>query len=282
MIRYYLPTGETVIPLAHIRESLQYRDKVKYLKPTGDSLFSQGIIRMGREITGCVTLRLDRENLPDLLYLICGSRSELKPVPQTHSLLQQTLTARSLQNDLFSLIRREQEELQILEEVELTGFELAGRRTEAVSLKLELEGAESRSWSFGKEEAPSPRGGGFLFLKGDEVEVNSEELPDLAAFSFTGQYTPALKGFELMIRRKDSETADYRFMRKTLSVRITLSSRELFEENQRVRCDLEIPSAFYLGEESFPDNKGIWGREFRYWVRPDFTMRTYQRIGEEL
>ena len=281
MIRYYyIRSDRKPLPLIHTRETLQTREILMTLKPTGNTLLSEGFIRMKREIKGCVVCRLNRETLAALMLLILGELSESKPLAQSRFLFIHTLKVKALVHSTFSLIREEQGELMNLEEMTLTGYTIAAKRTEAALLKLELEGEDSAEWSFGKEGRPIPETGAFLFMKGNEVSVDGYELSDLAAFSLSGVYSETQKSFELMIRRKDSDSADYRFMRKTIMAGIILTSREYYEEGQKVRLEIDIPIAHYLGEENFPDNNGIWGREFRYAVKADFSIKVFTHLDD--
>ena len=281
MIRYYyIRSDRKPLPLIHTRETIQTRDVMKALKPTGNTLLSDGFIRMKQEIKGCVVCRLNRETLATLMLLILGELSESKPLTQSRFLFIHNLKVKALVHSTFSLIREEQRELHKLEDMRLTGFILAAKRTEAALLKLELEGEDSTEWSFGKEGRPLPETGAFLFMKGNEVSVDGYELSDLAAFSLSGVYSETQKSFELMIRRKDSDSTDYRFMRKTIMAGIVLTSREYYEKGQKVRLEIDIPIAHYLGEENFPDNKGIWGREFRYAVKADFSIKVFTHLDD--
>lgn len=275
---YYLRPGRQALPLIHTRETIQIKDKLKTLKPGGESMISPGFVSLGRGIKGCLVCRLNRESLAALILLAWGSLSETKPLAQSQGLFVHTLTVNPLENEAFTLVREEQGDLILMKELSLIGFSLSARRMEALFLKLEVEGRDSENWTFGKEGAPSPHSGGFLFLKGDEIEIDGNTLPDLAAFSISGSYREEIKTHELMIRRKDSQAADYGFMRKDISVSMILRSRDLYEEGQPVRCEITIPTARYLGEESFPDNKGIWGREFRYALNGSFQARVFTSL----
>ena len=281
MIRYYLlrKSGD-LAALVYVRETLQFREKIRVLKPLGTSRLSPGVIRLGSEIVGSVTLRLNRSILPDLLSLITGSLTSSAPVPQTEGLFFHDLETRDGEEPVLSLLRSFDESVSLLEDLSLGGFCLRGRRTEPVLLKLDLEGINLKDGSFGKEGAPSLPDEAFLYLTGDEVTVDGNTLPDLAAFSLTGSFTGGSISHELMIRRKDCIDTDYSLMRNSISVFLTLHSREFFEKGQRVRCEISIDQAVYRGEESFPDNKGIWGREFRYTVIGPLKIRVFTHLDD--
>jgi hypothetical protein len=88
MIRYYLHRpNKPILPLIHIRETLQIREKLRYREPTGYSLLSSVMIRNGREVIGCIVLRLTRSNLPHLLYLCMGQLEKSSPLSQSQGIL---------------------------------------------------------------------------------------------------------------------------------------------------------------------------------------------------
>uniref|UniRef100_UPI002622EE98 hypothetical protein n=1 Tax=Oceanispirochaeta sp. TaxID=2035350 RepID=UPI002622EE98 len=169
-------------------------------------------------------------------------------------------------------------DLSLLEDLTLSGFCLSARRREAVLLKLEVLGSRLGDFAFGKEGTPAMAAEAFLRLEGDEVRVDDFLIPDLAAVSVTGEFSSQMKKHELMIRRKDQESSDYSMMRQTLSSRIILTSRDSYEENQRVRLEVTIDQASYRGELSYPDNKGIWGREFRYTLTGPLKIRVFTHL----
>jgi hypothetical protein len=282
MIRYFLPrTDMQAFPLVSTRESLQFREKIKVLRSTGDSLLSPGVIKLGHEITGTITFRLNRDSLSALLLLITGLIVTSDHLGQSHGLFFHDLETSSSASDPFSLIQEMEESLYILEDLELTEFKLCARRREAILLTFYLLGIQPRIFSFGKEGAPAVPSQGFLKLEGSEITANEIILSDLAAFSLSGKFTDRQKSHELMIRRKDQIKTDYTLMRQRLSFRINLSSRDCYEEDQPVRCEITIDEAIYRGEESFPDNKGIWGREFRYTIIGPVKIRVFTHLDLE-
>ncbi|MBF9018750.1 MULTISPECIES: hypothetical protein [unclassified Oceanispirochaeta] len=282
MIRFYSSfNNEHFRSLVSIRESLQFREKIKVLRPTGNSLLSPGVIKLGHEITGTITFRLNRDTLPSLLFLITGLVSASDHLGQSHGLFFHDLESSPRAAKPLSLIQKIGESLYILEDLELLEFKLAGCRREAVYLTLHLLGTQPRIFSFGKEGAPSVPDQGFLKLEGDEIKANEIPLPDLAAFSLSGKFSDSRKIHELMIRRKDQITTDYSLMRQRLSFQMILCSRDSYEPDQRVRCEITIDQAIYRGEESFPDNKGIWGREFRYTIIGPVKIRVFTHLDLE-
>jgi len=282
MTRYYLfRPGKSVLPLVSVRESLQFREKIKELKPTGKSLISRGVISLGHEIVGKITLRLNRETLPALMFMITEQITDSDHLEQTQGLFYHDLETSPLESSNLSLIQETNESLSLMENLILNEFQLAGRRREAVLLTLRLTGVQPRIFSFGKDGAPEVPDQGFLKLEGNEISSGEYTIPGLAAFSLIGTFNANQKLQKLMIRRKDQVTTDYSFMRQRLSFRINLASRDRYEIGQPVRGEITIDEALYQGEESFPDNKGIWGREFHYTIIGPVKIRVFTHLDTE-
>ncbi|QEN06797.1 hypothetical protein EXM22_01870 [Oceanispirochaeta crateris] len=279
MIRYSLVRRDGVYAaLAHVRETLQFREKIKSLKPLGQSRHSPGVINLGNELIGSISLRLNRDIIPDLFLLITGTITSSGPVSQTEGLFCHELETCDGEVTTLTLMRSYDETIQLLEDLILRGFSLTGRRTEPVLLKLVLEGMNIQSGSFGKEGAPSLPDQAFFYLSGDEISLEGETIPDLAAFSLEGSFSDEVITHTLMIRRKDCVDTNYSMMRRRISASLIIQSREFYEKGQRVRFEISINEAIYQGEESFPDNKGIWGREFNYTIIGPLKVRVFTHL----
>ena len=83
------------------------------------------------------------------------------------------------------------------------------------------------------------------------------------------------------IRRKETDQTDFSFMRDEISAELTFTNPEEYEPGYKASFTVTLERLVYEGEESYPDARGVWGRNFRYRVYGKLKVRAYTN-NEEL
>ncbi len=135
-----LAEGKT-IPLATARNSHQWKNNFIQRKPPIGQILSPGIITTDQTLEGYFTFRLTLETVPHLFRLITGNHLDTIHVPETRSLYKETRTIGN--TPVFDLQVEENGKSYIMEEIEVTAFELTACNPSPLYLKLYIEGREN-------------------------------------------------------------------------------------------------------------------------------------------
>lgn len=246
-------------------------------KPAAGRMYSKGFIRRSDRIDGCFVMRLTKECVPDLLFIISGEIAEMGHEPGARALWYFVLKSKEDDIPGFSVIREKGIRERVYPGLCCRGFELRGEAGEPVYLKIDIEGKEEiiRDDVEIEKEVDNLR---FFFFSGYGIKIDDKSITGVTGFYLRGEFSQAeakrhILGIKCKI--KDDNVLDR--LRGAVKASFLFESADEYEINRKGRFLFEIDNMRYSGEEYFPgkDNGAGPGT---YEIRFEITERIRYRV----
>lgn len=231
----------------------------------------------GKEITGCIVSRLTMNTAPLLFLLAVGEIEEEGHRIGTRGTYYHDLATREGGFLYFGIAITTERTVTHYPDLITEGFELRGERGGALYLKLELKGSVETIRE-NDEDIPVLKSERFFFFYGHEITIRGTTYHDTAGFSIQGrQEWDGAKQYTVSIRRKETGTNDFEAMRDDITAEMRFENPDEYEPGYKAGFTVTMLKLVYEGEESYPDNTGIWGRDFRYRGYGKLGIRVYTK-----